>query len=214
MTTDNDDWEDRDELTPEELAEFKGLLYEERDKVLDSLRKHIREGVGDAENLPDEADQAKDISDRAYLVRLADKEQKLLREIDHALKKFEDDEYGFCEGTGDLINPARLRLRPWTRYSIDYKESQERSKKALAGVKTGTSDGFDLAGKRRKKRVKDEFDEGDPTWNEADLEDEVPAPDDDIPEDDIPDDLPDDMPDDDMPDDEFEEDIDDESFDG
>lgn len=212
--TDYDDWEDRDELTPEELAEFKGLLIEERDKVLDSLRKHIREGVGDAENLPDEADQAKDISDRAYLVRLADKEQKLLREIDHALKKFEEGEYGFCEGTGDLINPARLRLRPWTRYSIDYKESQERSKRALAGLKSTGTEGLDFAGKRRKKRIKDEFDDSEPTWNESDLDDEVPVPDDELPEDDMPDDMPDDLPDDDLGEEEFDEEFEDESLDG
>jgi len=32
------------------------------------------------------------------------------------------------DDTGDLINPARLRLRPWTRYSLEYKEQLEREK--------------------------------------------------------------------------------------
>lgn len=184
---DTDDWEDRDELTPEELEEFKGLLYEERDRIVNQLQKHIREAIGDAENLPDEADQAKDATDRAYLVRLADKEQKLLREIEHALAKFESDEYGFCEGTGDLINPARLRLRPWTRYSLEYKESKEKTKRAMVGVQRpvvgGTIEDFGMGEKKRKKRVRREDDEEvDSSWlDTSEFDDEVPIPDDDMP---------------------------------
>lgn len=185
--TEMDDWEDRDELTPEELEEFRGLLVAERERIIYQLQKHIREAIGDAENLPDEADQAKDATDRAYLVRLADKEQKLLKEIEHALAKFEEDEYGYCEGTGDLINPARLRLRPWTRYSLEYKESKEKTKRAMVGLQRspvgGTMDEFGMGEKKRKKRVRREEDEEvDSSWlDTSEFDDEVPIPDDDMP---------------------------------
>ncbi len=127
-----EDWQDRDELTPEELAEFKASLEFERDRVLSRLKTRVEDAVGESEALPDEADQAQQFTEQAYMLRLADKEQKLLRQISRALKKFQTGEYGFCEGTGDLINPARLRIRPWTRYSIEYKEEQERERRGFA----------------------------------------------------------------------------------
>lgn len=132
MVESNEDWHDKDEFTPEELAEFKELLLEEREKVKARLRSHVTEAVGDSSAMPDESDQAQQLTEQAFVLRLADKEQKLLKLINLALRKFENDEYGYCEGTGDLINPARLKLRPWTRYSIDYKEEQERARKGFA----------------------------------------------------------------------------------
>ena len=57
------------------------------------------------------------------------KERKLLNQIELALRKIAEEEYGFCEGTGEPISKKRLALRPWTRYSIEYKEELERRKK-------------------------------------------------------------------------------------
>lgn len=57
---------------------------------------------------------------------MAERDAKLLREINHALVKCEDGTYGYCEGTGEEpIGRARLKVRPWTRYSIAYKEEIE-----------------------------------------------------------------------------------------
>ncbi|MBX3211155.1 MAG: TraR/DksA C4-type zinc finger protein [Labilithrix sp.] len=64
------------------------------------------------------------------MLRLADKERKLLVEIDRALAKFESDTYGICEGTGEPIGLRRLEARPWTRFSIAYKEQLERERAA------------------------------------------------------------------------------------
>jgi DnaK suppressor protein len=62
------------------------------------------------------------------LIRFAGKERKLLIEIEHALEKMNTGEYGVCEGTGDPIGYKRLELRPWTRYSVAYKEQLERER--------------------------------------------------------------------------------------
>jgi DnaK suppressor protein len=67
-------------------------------------------------------------SEQAYLLRLADKEQKKLQEIDRALAKFERGEYGYCEGTGEPIGMKRLALRPWARHGIEFKERLERER--------------------------------------------------------------------------------------
>lgn len=119
---------DDEEFSKEELDYFKKRLEEERERVKAKLAKRLEEMVTD-ENPADELDQAGRISDQAFLLRLADKERKLLANIEGALKKFDRGEYGYCEGTEEPISRKRLHLRPWTRYSIEYKEELERAKK-------------------------------------------------------------------------------------
>ena len=117
-----------EELTPEDLSLFKERLIAKRQEVKQRLTRHLSQAITDDDRSADELDQAGKISDQAYLMRLADKERKLLQQIEHALRKFETDEYGLCEGTGELIGRKRLDLRPWTRYSIEHKERLERQK--------------------------------------------------------------------------------------
>ncbi|MEM1348849.1 MAG: TraR/DksA C4-type zinc finger protein [Myxococcota bacterium] len=120
--------EDDDELTEEELTYFKERLEKERDAV--QARLHMRiQAMADDDNPADELDQAGKLSDQAFSLRLADKERKLLAQIEKALTKFASGDYGYCEGTGEPIGRKRLELRPWTRYSIEYKEELERAKK-------------------------------------------------------------------------------------
>jgi len=115
-------------LTAEDLEYFKQRLVEQRDEVKQRLARHLGESLGDSDRCADDLDRAGAISNQAYLMRLADKERKLLTQIENALRKFELGEYGYCEGTGEPINRKRLELRPWTRYSIEHKERLERQK--------------------------------------------------------------------------------------
>ena len=124
-----DDFEDDDgELSKEDFTRLRKALIAERAKVKARLDRHLAEAVEDSESLPDEMDVASRQSDQAYLLRLADKEKKLLAEIDRAVTKFERGVYGICEGTGERIGRKRLELRPWTRYSLEWKEQIEREK--------------------------------------------------------------------------------------
>jgi DnaK suppressor protein len=116
------------ELSPHDKARLKSRLEEEQKTLLAKLQHHIKEATGDLEPLADEIDNATRHQDQAYLLRLADKERKLLLEINHALSKFDDDTYGVCEGTGEPIALKRLEARPWTRFSVEYKEYLERNR--------------------------------------------------------------------------------------
>lgn len=118
-----------DDLSDEELEHFRGLLQEERAKVRERLSRHVKESVFELDSLPDEIDQASRESEQTAMLRLADKERKLLAQIERALAKFETGDYGICEGTGDPIGRKRLAARPWTRHSIHFKELLERQKK-------------------------------------------------------------------------------------
>ena len=125
--------EEPQELSKKDLEGLKKALLEERARVLSRLDSHVTQATEDRDNLADEMDMATRHSDQAYLLRLADKEHKLLAEIDHALAKFEHGTFGTCEGTGDPIELRRLEIRPWTRYSLEYKEQLEREKGNRAG---------------------------------------------------------------------------------
>lgn len=116
------------ELTPEQLDILYQKLMEERQRVIDGFRRHVDEVIQDGDQYADELDLSARNSEQAYLLRFADKERKLLDEIDHALQKMAGGEYGVCEGTGDPISFRRLELRPWTRYSVAFKEQLERWK--------------------------------------------------------------------------------------
>ncbi len=45
--------------------------------------------------------------------------EEMLRGIDAALKRLDDDEFGYCEECGDDINPKRLEFDPTALLCID-----------------------------------------------------------------------------------------------
>jgi RNA polymerase-binding protein DksA len=113
-------------LTPAQLKGLYEKLVSERGRVIDGVKRHVGEAVEDQDRLPDDVDLANRHANQAYLLRFADKENKLLRQINLALSKLETGDYGVCEGTGEPIGYARLKIRPWTRYSVQHKEELER----------------------------------------------------------------------------------------
>ena len=47
-----------------------------------------------------------------------------LASVEHALHKFEEGDYGLCEGCGQPINPARLEALPQARMCMSCKAQQ------------------------------------------------------------------------------------------
>jgi len=115
-------------LTKTEIGSLFQKLVEEKDRVLSNFERHVDAALADEDILADEIDLAQRSTDQAWLFRMADKDRKLLIEIDVALEKMRSGEYGLCEGTDEPIGFKRLELRPWTRYSVAYKEMLEREK--------------------------------------------------------------------------------------
>jgi DnaK suppressor protein len=116
------------ELDDQERERLRSELLRTRDDVSARSRERAREALSESSVGGDDADQASTSSTQAFDLRLAEKDRKLLELIDHALEKFASDTYGLCEGTGDPIAVARLRLRPWARFSVDHKQRLERDR--------------------------------------------------------------------------------------
>lgn len=115
-------------LTQSQEKELIRLLEAKRSELV--LKLKTRRPSAASEQIPgDEADQAADDAEVSLETRLMDRDAKLLREVERALEKVNDNTYGLCEGTDEPIGYARLKLRPWTRYSVTYKEELEREEK-------------------------------------------------------------------------------------
>jgi DnaK suppressor protein len=120
-----------DTLSPAQLRKLEEKLREAREGIVQRSRVRVTEALDAPTHLPDESDEATNLAAQAFDLRLADKDRKLLRLIDHALAKLArgDGEFGLCEGTGERISTARLELRPWARYSVAYKDQLERERR-------------------------------------------------------------------------------------
>jgi DnaK suppressor protein len=115
-------------LSKQELNSLYSKLVEEKSRVLGNFENRVDNALAEEDVLADEIDIAQRVTDQAWLFRMADKDRKLLIEIEAALEKMHTGEYGVCEGTDEPIGFKRLELRPWTRYSVGYKEMLEREK--------------------------------------------------------------------------------------
>ncbi len=116
-------------LTKKQVKTLYEKLLSERSRVMQGLGEHLSDAISNVDPLSDEMDVAQRHTEQAYLMRFADKERKLLVQIQNALEKLEEGDYGVCEGTDEPISFKRLELRPWTRYSVEYKEQVERERK-------------------------------------------------------------------------------------
>lgn len=118
-------------LSREQIIKLYEKLRDEEARLAEEIKRRIQEAVTEAERLPDEGDQASQNANQAYLLRYADKQNKLLQQVRHALHKMKSGEYGICEGSGEPIGVQRLMLRPWTRYSVEYKEQLDRDRRYM-----------------------------------------------------------------------------------
>ena len=62
-------------------------------------------------------------------MRTINRQRKLLTKIEKAIKRIEDNTYGYCEETGEPIGVKRLIARPIATLSIEAQEKHERDEK-------------------------------------------------------------------------------------
>jgi DnaK suppressor protein len=81
------------------------------------------------DNLPDPTDRAALESDRNFMLRIRDRERKLIVKIKEAIERIDSGTYGICEMCGEEISEARLKARPVTTLCIECKRKQETEEK-------------------------------------------------------------------------------------
>lgn len=114
----------KDYMSDQQLEFFKHKLLTLKEQVLENLSA-FRKTIAENEIKPDPLDTAciEEIKQITYLGVKRDTE--LLHEIEAALTKIHNHEYGFCEDTGDPIGIARLLANPTASLSIETLNSIE-----------------------------------------------------------------------------------------
>jgi DnaK suppressor protein len=118
-----------------QLSHREQKLQEIRKKLVLQREELITGADATRNNLPDETalselgDQASAEIDRNFILRLRDRERKLLKKIEEAIDQIDRGEYGICEACGQEITVKRLEARPVTTMCIDCKTEQEEEEK-------------------------------------------------------------------------------------
>jgi DnaK suppressor protein len=125
-------------MDQEKVLFFKGLLegrlhvlLEEAGKIATDMRQ---DSNGD---FPDPTDRASLESDRNFLLRIKDRERKLIMKVKEALDRIDNGTFGICESCGKPISEKRLMARPVTTQCIDCKTEDEKKERLerLRGAK-------------------------------------------------------------------------------
>ena len=114
---------------------FRGILEEERQRVLDAINYLHEETPGSLEDETEEivgnsdnhlGDTASATLDREIDYSLEENSGQVLRAIDAALQRIEDGTFGICESCGQPISEERLEAIPYATQCIDCRRKGER----------------------------------------------------------------------------------------
>jgi len=109
----------------DQLEHFRQILLNWKRELMEEVDRTVHHMQDEAANFPDPNDRATQESEFGLELRTRDRERKLLKKIDSALKRVEDGSYGYCEETGDEIGLKRLEARPVATLSLEAQERRE-----------------------------------------------------------------------------------------
>tara|TARA_B110000196_G_scaffold39441_1_gene29966 strand:+ start:169 stop:570 length:402 start_codon:yes stop_codon:yes gene_type:complete len=107
------------------LMDWKNELLKESNQTLSNLQKEENTAK------PDITDRASEEMERSFELRTRDRERKLINKIDEAIRRIDDNSYGYCEETGEPISIKRLEARPVATLSIEAQEMHERNERKI-----------------------------------------------------------------------------------
>ena len=109
-------------------SEMKAILLKMKEEALNEISKAIKSGANTVTGEPsgDIYDQASSERDRELGMLLGDREREKLGNIDEALLKLEEGEYGICEECEEEIPLGRLKVLPFARHCVKCKSDIER----------------------------------------------------------------------------------------
>jgi len=113
-------------MSKEQTEHFRNILLSWKRDLMVEVDRTVTHMKDEAANFPDPNDRATQEEEFSLELRTRDRERKLIRKIDEALKRIEDGTYGYCLETGEEIGIKRLEARPVATLSIEAQERRER----------------------------------------------------------------------------------------
>jgi DnaK suppressor protein len=116
-------------MSKAQLEHFRTILASWKNDLMQEVDRTVLHMKDEAANFPDPNDRATQESEFSLELRTRDRERKLIRKIEEALKRIEDGSYGYCLETGEPIGVKRLEARPVATLSVEAQERRERREK-------------------------------------------------------------------------------------
>ncbi len=114
-------------MDKKKLKIYRDRLLEERAALLGVVGRNEDYGrEADIEATQDPADKASNSYTKELLFSQSTNDRLILTQIEEALLRIEDDEFGVCVNCGNEILPKRLEALPWVRYCLNCQELQEK----------------------------------------------------------------------------------------
>ena len=114
---------------------FKKKLIDWKNEITESNAKGLYLNEVDREiSSADIIDQASSQTEKTVEMRTLNRQIKLLSKINKAIKRIDDDTFGYCEETGEPIGIKRLIARPIATLSIEAQEKHEKNEKIFADL--------------------------------------------------------------------------------
>ncbi len=113
--------------------QYQKLLEESLTRLIEEASQTVNGMSSEKALFPDPTDRASLESDRNFLLRIRDRERKLLVKIQEALKRIDEGTFGTCQQCGEEISESRLKARPVATLCVECKRLQEREEK-IAGI--------------------------------------------------------------------------------
>lgn len=119
--------EKTDEMIAEpDLEQIQADLEARRAELLEQLGQEEDELRAAPGENPDRSSLAQRYADRQLNLALHEKASEQLEQVERALKKLEEGEYGKCENCGELIAAGRLEALPHAVYCVDCQGEMDR----------------------------------------------------------------------------------------
>ena len=120
-------------MNEEQILHFRKILQAWHDQICEETNRTVDRMQDEAANFPDPADRATQEEEFSLELRTRDRERKLMKKIEHTLKKLETEDFGYCDTCGTEIGIRRLEARPTADLCIDCKTLAEIREKQMIG---------------------------------------------------------------------------------
>ena len=106
------------------IAEIRQNLEKERTRVKKRMRSHAQQNQRQTQRNRDSADLAQSYTQQEQNVLLSERDEVQLTQIENALQKIKDGQYGVCDICGQAIAPGRLAVIPYANLCITCQSQQ------------------------------------------------------------------------------------------
>ena len=114
-------------LNKKKLTYYKDKLLKAKSEILNSgILSNLEDLHIRSDDLADEADLASNTISQQVSFSIRDREINKLRRIEAALSRIDDESFGFCLESGEVIEERRLETQPWAEFCIEVAEERER----------------------------------------------------------------------------------------